>query len=660
MNGTIQTGGAGRVRFLGVGADCAIRVLLFAMAAAILCPFRYWAVSDDLDNSWLFGLNYAAAHGLAGGRDILSTTGPLVYLTAPMDIGNNLRDGLWFQAALWLVLAAVLGDLYFRAGARLRNLDLFTVLLSMSSPLFWFNRVGLENVMLVGALTGVMVYRLRGGIPRLLTALVLIGIVSMVKFTSGFIALGAMAGFLVERAFVLRWRVWKEAALVVLAPVLVGGTCLAMTTPPGVLGEFLKAAAEVSGGYSAAMSNPGSPFEIYAAVAALLLVGVLLLVNARSGRVPTVFLSLLLAAPLAVSMKHGFVRQDQHVLNLFCFCALAMALTALSLRLEAQRLIATAGVLLLFLPVWVFNVIPFLDPLHPEVARQFQAAQEIMTGVRALRMGWEARDLARLRSELLGEASRNAGESQRIEPALRAVIGDKPVGFLATSFALPLVLDKVHLALFPPIFPSEAYTPWLDEVSARWVRERGPRFLLFDGTTIDHRNIWAEMPAAWNEVYRWYDARMAGKIHLLLERRASPRFARFVSLQRWRVALKDGFTMPPSDAVLFWTMTCRLNSTGRLNKLLWRVPPFTMDAERGDGQSRTFRLVMDVMVNPVMASLPSGIQQFAQIFDREPRTLPAVKRIEFGKSPFSRWQAPDAALASYEPNCDVEFLQAIQ
>jgi len=38
------------------------------------------------------------------GRDIAWTTGPLAYLAAPMDIGNNLAHGLIFQAAMIAIL----------------------------------------------------------------------------------------------------------------------------------------------------------------------------------------------------------------------------------------------------------------------------------------------------------------------------------------------------------------------------------------------------------------------------------------------------------------------------------------------------------------------------------------------------------------------------
>src|SRR4051812_34547053 len=57
-------------------ADLPVRVALFLFSALMLCTIRYWVIYDDLDSSWVFGLNYAAAHGLSMGRDIIYTYGP--------------------------------------------------------------------------------------------------------------------------------------------------------------------------------------------------------------------------------------------------------------------------------------------------------------------------------------------------------------------------------------------------------------------------------------------------------------------------------------------------------------------------------------------------------------------------------------------------------
>src|SRR5215471_2175437 len=98
------------------------RVLLFCYVALVACPIRYWPLATDADNTWVFALNYAAAHGLAMGRDIVWTTGPLCYLLSPQNLGSNLWLGLAAQTVLWAAVITVLANLFFRQGFSLRAL----------------------------------------------------------------------------------------------------------------------------------------------------------------------------------------------------------------------------------------------------------------------------------------------------------------------------------------------------------------------------------------------------------------------------------------------------------------------------------------------------------------------------------------------------------
>ena len=117
----------------------AARAILFLWTILIACPVRYWPIDDTIDNTWVFAINFAAAHGLAIGRDIVWTTGPLGYLAFPQDMGANLAHALVFQGVLWAVLIAIFCDLFYFAAISLRNLVFFTIFFSLSAPLFWFN-----------------------------------------------------------------------------------------------------------------------------------------------------------------------------------------------------------------------------------------------------------------------------------------------------------------------------------------------------------------------------------------------------------------------------------------------------------------------------------------------------------------------------------------
>ena len=69
-----------------------------------------------------------------------------------------------------------------------RNLAFFSIYFGFSAPLFWFNYVGPENLLLAGALVLLIVARWRGGMAPYAAALALVGVIPLIKLTGGMIA----------------------------------------------------------------------------------------------------------------------------------------------------------------------------------------------------------------------------------------------------------------------------------------------------------------------------------------------------------------------------------------------------------------------------------------------------------------------------------------
>src|SRR3954471_1339481 len=122
------------------------QIALYLYVVLLVCPIRYWPLDLDIDSGWRHALNFAHAHGLAMGRDVIFTYGPLGYLLFPEHIGRNLSQALTFQTALWVVLAAIVGDVFFRGRFALINLAFFSCCVGLTAPLFWFNSAGGENL----------------------------------------------------------------------------------------------------------------------------------------------------------------------------------------------------------------------------------------------------------------------------------------------------------------------------------------------------------------------------------------------------------------------------------------------------------------------------------------------------------------------------------
>jgi len=601
----------------------------------ILCPIRYGTPSDTIDSTWLFALNWAAAHHLLFGRDIVWTYGPLAYLLMPFDVGHNLAKGLVFQAVLWTLLVVALWDLLVRSNVPLRNLQLFSIFLALSSANYSQGPYP-GSLLLPLALILLVHFRFHGGMVRYVVALVLLGLVPLFQLVGTVVVFGLLGGFLLDRLFSRAPGVIREVTLALLIP-----PAIATVTYRIVEGSFdgllayVRSSRELAQGYVLAMSSPGTHEQWYFTMLALALLFAVFGLLKAANREAAQFFVLILAVPIMFALRHALVRQDSwHVTQFFCFATLALALIALTVpfrRPFVEGLSAT--VLLLFFYLWWGTV----------AARSFPAAASFLSGSKVPGLIWDSLHYSSLDRSLREAAQRNAREFG-LEPAIREIVGHEPVGFLSANYDRALG-DDLNLSLFPVVQNYSAYTPYLDERNADWVTSRGPRFLVFENLAIDDRHVWTEAPATWAAAYRWYQTRAVGKRHLLLERRDQPRFGHFESIRSSTMQFGESIVVPTSVDPLFWTMHCSLNREGKLRALFLSVPEVTMAVHYENGHKKTFRSLEQEGPSP--GNLPVNLAQFAHMFDGRPSPDTAVQSLQFG--------GPGGS--SYQQTCLLQFFR---
>jgi hypothetical protein len=612
-----------------------LRVVLYLYVLLVACPIRYWPLESGDDPTWRFALNYAHTAGI----ETVFTTGPLGYLIFPQHIGSNLAQALLFQAALWLVLAAIFADVFFRAGFRVRNLALFSFCFGLAAPIFWFNYFGLENLMLAGAMVLIVTFHFRGSWTRYAAALALIGLLPLFKLTAGMIGAGALAGFLVERAIRIGRKAIPTVVLTAVALAAVAAVAFLCLMPSvAAILYFLRSSVEIIAGYTSAMSKPGYFGEFVLALEATGILAFLLWIYAHDIPCEARFYTLFLAIPLVVSFKHGFVRQDYHTIDFFCFAALGLALVSLTISLQAKGATRVVPLVILFFVMCQAVIRPFLNP---------DAVLEA-TGALAARSLWGALPYDRL-VQRLDSSIAAFPEASRIEPELLNLIGDSPVASLSVNYT-NLAAARTRLTLYPVVQRYSAYTPYLDGLNAAWIRDKGPKFLVFDGSSIDGRDAWAETPAMWLEIYRWYNTRLLGPRNLLLERRAQPRFKSLETIGRFRLAFPWDLRLPPSRGDVFWTMHCGYSTTGQILKLLLRNPSAFISVHEQSGATRSARVIPEMLVSPVLGNyLPGNLAQLGELFQAGVDRDYSVRQIQF----------EDFGSVAYAPTCEAELLRPV-
>jgi hypothetical protein len=611
-----------------------LRIGVFLYVILLICPIRYWPLSTGVDETWRFAINQAYAEGFAPGSEVIFTSGPLGYLTFPENIGSNLWKGLTFQACLWILLSFVFADLFFRVGISLRNLTLFSLCLCLSAYLYWFDFVGLENLILASALVLLTIYRMHGGLWRYCISLALIGVLPFIKLSAALFGVTAVLGFLVFMAMQPRQKSSNELTLAVVIPVATACVLSLMLIPSwaSFFAYVRGSVAEVIG-FGDGMVIRGPVIQLVCAFLALTLLAIMTTLPMNSPKSGAFYL-LFLAGPMFLAFKHGFVRQDSpHVAGFFCYVALALGLVSLNLNLQNRNALRPAALIVLFVPLWLLNRDDFRTVQLPATV-----------GLRSVVMVVKLFPLRQLGDRL--KTSTNFPEESRIEPEIARAIGDSAVGSLSLQFS-NLAAAGLQTALYPAVQRYNAYTPYLDGLDADWIRGKGPRFLVFDGQRLEIRDSWADTPATWLEVYRWYDYRLLSSRNLLLERRSHPRFNRLDLFAHFQTRFPGSFHLPHSQQPVFWSMECNPNISSRLVNMLFRPPEIFMSVRSNDGNSRESRVIPEMLAEPILGNfLPGDLEEFSRLFQSGPEDGDIVDEINLSGS----------GLGLNASTCQVSFL----
>jgi hypothetical protein len=515
----------------------AVRALLLALIALAAWPVRWYQVTSGLDPSWAFAVNAAHARGWIFGRDVFFTYGPLAWLTLPMDVGANLWQGIAFQAVCWLLFMSVLGWLVFARHLAAWQLAGFAVCLLAGRRAFrHYDYVGAEFflaflalVLLGAAATGKRWYRFHA-------ASWAIGVMLLfVKFTAGAMVLSAVALFAAGTAVLDRRKALQSAAAAAIGvPVLFAAGYLLYYPSASGLVRYVRAAFEVSSGFSTAMTDAGAhgPLLLALVIVASWVFLCAVLYRIRDRAFPIAFA---LLGPLFMLFKCSFVREPVHVGTIFAFTPLLWAVVVLFTgigRADLPRLIPPLAILA---AVICLQLVPTdVSPREPLTA-------------------------------------------DRLPAGITSAIGALPVAIFPYECAYAPA-NGLRLRPFPVLQSYSAYTPFLDGLDAAFLEDGrvAPPLILFEWKSINGRNPLLDVPTTSLALYRHYDIGAEAPGYLLLRRRTAPRFASPRPVETRELTLGRPFTVPESRHPLIARIHFQLTYWGSVRKLLFRIPEVTL------------------------------------------------------------------------------------
>jgi len=602
-----------------------------------LCPLRCFSPSDErlVDVSWVYAMNLAAHRGLRFGIDVIWTTGPLAYLFHPVDIGNHLIHGLIAQSIVWLLLLVITADLFSFADVPVANLAAFTFCTALASPLFHFNFMGVENLLLLAILILVALLLLR---PfrwlRFVFVLALVPPILLIKGTGAAIAVGVLGGLLAALAIRKDWRRALTASgltLLLLPPLSLAAYWL--STGTWSIGSYLHGVIEISADYSILLARDGPWDEKARAIIVLSAFAGILLIAFRGREKPWI-LCFPFAVPLLVSLKHGFVRQDIHVINFFCLVLLLL------------------GVFLLFMESWRFSrTFPVL--LLLVIVVSIQSVQWHLGWSYLVEVsGWNnlqslagAIGFSRTRQDLVPQEPPPYALDHPLEGTLLRAIGHHTLG-IVTPVLVYAPLNRLTLRTMP-VPQGYQCNGVLDQLNARWLARQGPDKLLLEWSGVDGRHPIGENPATMLEIYKWYELEILEPQYLLLRRRSTPREAELVPQRVETLDIRKEIAIPDSPHPVFVRVTFDLTATGKAAKLLYHIPEVGISVSPAPAEEASYRVIPESLATPLLISyLPTNLQAAANLFAGQSGQNPKLAKLSFF----------GPGLKYYRNICKVEFM----
>lgn len=534
------------------------------------------------------------------GLEVVFTYGPLGLLASSPIYPEHVKPLLAFHAGFAGVTATLLIALVWRSFDRAWS-RVLALMLALANASVW--AIGWTEALWIAPALCVGVISLSGPKPaRWLTALLyaattFLGAAALVKFSLTAIFVGVFG--LIGLRDVRQGRVPALSlffAASVLACWLLAGQQI------GNLVAWLQASADLSGGYSDAMSKGFSqPYGAvtvavtYLAAAALFVVGLF----SRGPRFERLLLTVLAAGVSLVNLKHAFGGNqiEQSVIMVVL----------------AATLIGFVG------SAWS------------------RAAAAVSVGACCLVLSWtnfqtlhSIRDHA---ASMVGALSGNydyaATGGERLREQIRR-LADLPEGLAGTADIYPrktgVVLAEPGLTYDPrPAYLSlNAHTERLAEQDAAFLRsQRAPRLILFEirpEERVNDRYPSTDDGRSWPEIWSRYRLKSTGRF-LVYERRAMPLSFSLRPIRTGRFAFDQVLEIDP--AVRTWaTVDVRPTLLGRMVGALYKAPRVMLNIVYADGLPASYQIVPALgRAGFLLSPSITTTEEFAGISGRRVKTI---------------------------------------
>jgi hypothetical protein len=547
----------------------------------------------------MLGINLAHSRGLAMGRDVVWTYGPLAYLSIPNPAGQHMWRAFLYRMLMYLLWSGGLLRLcvwLVPAGRGAWMILLFGIAAAMDPYLASDH---LEAAALILALVILLDESCWKSIELLLLSL-LAAMAMLIKYNLG-VELMAVLLVLALQTGVLR----RALPALVLLPAAVLVLYTAETGHMTTLWPYFRNGWELVAGYSEAMSVPGPVWAVFATLVALVcLLGAALWISQRGPRLWTV---LAVVAIFAFFLfKNSMVRQDAPHVAPFAgkLTQISMFLWILTGPRRRRRAVSLVALQATFLTAgYMFAEGEW--PGKPERLMRRLTLRETAG------LAWDYSHWPETWQHLEATASHNLRTGWLPAPFHEAV-GDGSVD--AVPWNIAGVIANGWRWQPRPVFESYAtFTPALDNLNARHIQSSAAAdFALVNWEAIDSRHPFFEDPSSWRARLDRYAAGYSDGNTLLMRRRTAPIVRHAEPGGAASLHWGQDAAVPAANDWVILHADVRPGVWGKLRKLLFRLDPVWLHVEFRSGHKQRWRVMRPNLENGVlMNQLPRDLGDIA-------------------------------------------------
>jgi hypothetical protein len=383
--------------------------------------------------------------------------------------------------------------------------------------------------------------------------------------------------------------------------------------------NYLKNSFEISSGYSSAMSVSSSNTRIGFAILDLFLILYLMSLTTKKSLL-SMFIALIFI--LFLSFKHGFVRQDMHML----IFAMLPPLISTIVILNIPKFIHKRNLYCLFSIILISSFILAKDTSSITAVAAKLLPNHIVNNLNYLT------NIDKIKLELDTIQTNNLAQIH-IPDHVKDLIGNKPVDIIPWEISL---VPANHLNWKPrPIFQSySAYTANLDNQNFNSLSTETRDYILYQFQSIDGRHPFFDEPKTFNYVFCNYKPstqvtdfiKIANLSNIfLLKKLPVSRCLLNSTTTQSTISWDNSYPMENQyQTVVRASIKIQYSFLGKIFKNLFRAPPVMMKVDYVDSSHRIFRIIPENSENGVIVShLPRDDDEAMSFFQGQ--LIPSVK-----------------------------------